>query len=544
MLHDALFSGGAIGVGVHGDPSIFMWDLAWVPFALSHHLNPLITTYQNYPDGANLMWNTSIIFPALVMTPITALVGAVESYNILSVMAITLSAWCAFLAIRRYTSRSVPAWVGGLLYGFSPYMYDQSLGHLHTSIAVFPPLALLLAHELLVRRRMPPWLLGGLAGAAAAAQLLTGEELLAITALMALVTVIVAAGVHRRTLHEYLSLHGGYVAKAALVAGGVFLVLAAVPLYVQFFGPLRVPGLLQPFNVYEASGASFVIPTPHQLIALLGRTTTPDSDAFIGIPLMLLAVAAVIWLRRERIVAVTAVVIVITMVLSLGGRLHLGTEATGIRLPWTIFNHVPVLQNVLPIRLMVFAYLGLGVLVAVFFDRTLDKPRLASRALLCSAVVAALVPLLPALPYPSARWDVPPFFTGNATARIPPDTSALVTPYLAEDPRLWQAAASLKFRTADGWEFVPGPSGPVFGEAADPLTPVLYDLGELNQPAPATISAADQQRYADDLRRRRVQTIIIGPSIGRLQLIDFFTNLLGRPPQSLGGVAVWYDVHV
>src|SRR5207244_12387971 len=75
--------------------------------------------------------------------------------------------------------------IAGLRDGFSPALIAQALGHPHVVVAVFPPVALLLGHEILVRRRMNPVVAGALAGVAAALQLLTGEELLAMTLLVA-----------------------------------------------------------------------------------------------------------------------------------------------------------------------------------------------------------------------------------------------------------------------------------------------------------------------------------------------------------------------
>ncbi len=44
--------------GGDGDPAIFIWFLRWVPFALEHGHDLLVTHHLNYPDGVNLMWNT------------------------------------------------------------------------------------------------------------------------------------------------------------------------------------------------------------------------------------------------------------------------------------------------------------------------------------------------------------------------------------------------------------------------------------------------------------------------------------------------------
>ena len=80
------------------DARLATWFLAWAPHALGHGLNPLFSASVDYPQGINLMWNTSMVFPALVLTPITAAFGPVVSYNALTTLALSLSAWCAYLA--------------------------------------------------------------------------------------------------------------------------------------------------------------------------------------------------------------------------------------------------------------------------------------------------------------------------------------------------------------------------------------------------------------------------------------------------------------
>ncbi|HAC46672.1 MAG TPA: hypothetical protein DCF65_11485, partial [Chloroflexi bacterium] len=62
-------------IGSPKDPGLFIWYLGWIPHELAQGHNPLFTDYLSYPPGVNLMWNTSTIFPALVLWPITALFG-------------------------------------------------------------------------------------------------------------------------------------------------------------------------------------------------------------------------------------------------------------------------------------------------------------------------------------------------------------------------------------------------------------------------------------------------------------------------------------
>ena len=537
MLWRSLSSGGTIAAGLHGDPSIFIWSMEWVPFALQHHLDPFVTTYQNFPAGANLLWNTSILLPAFLLAPITALFGPIESYNVLSVLAIALTSWCGYLACHRYTKRALPAWVGGLLLGFSPYMYLQSLGHLHTSIALLPPLLLLLGDELFVRQRRRPLTLGVLIGVLFAAQLLTGEELLAMSAIMGLLAVLIVAALHRNEIRSRLA----YVARASGWAAVAFALLAAVPLYVQFFGPQVVHGVLQPHDVYVARLEAFVLPTGNQLIGLPSRTATPDSDAFIGIPLIVLTLIAVAVLRKRRIVLASGILVVIVMVLSLGGHLRTTTGLTRIPLPWLVVNHIPVFDNIIPIRLMLFAYLGIAVILAVFVDTALNSTRARVRIAGCAVTVAALVPLIPTLPFPQSRWDTPAFFTDGSVNRIPEGSSVLMSPLTAPDARVWQANAALHFRTPLSWTFTPRPYGTNFGNLDEPLSAELFRLAELNDPVPV-ISPSDRTAYVAYLQDHRVQTVVVGPSVGHDHAVAFLTQLLLSPPVRTGGVDVWFMV--
>ena len=133
-------------IGSPKDPKLFVWYLGWIPHELSQGHNPLFTNYLSYPHGVNLMWNTSIIFPALLLWPVTAMFGPVVAYNVLITAGIALSAWLGFLAARRFIDGPVWCFVAGLIYGFSPALVAQALGHPHASVALFPPIALILGH--------------------------------------------------------------------------------------------------------------------------------------------------------------------------------------------------------------------------------------------------------------------------------------------------------------------------------------------------------------------------------------------------------------
>ncbi|MFZ0659899.1 MAG: hypothetical protein WAM05_14330, partial [Candidatus Binataceae bacterium] len=130
-------------IGVSTDPTAFFWFLAWWPYALSHRLNSLFTTLLWAPAGTSLAWATPIPLPAIVVAPITRLVGPVAAYNLLCLAATPAAAFCTYILCRWITGKFWPAILGGLIFGFSPYMLGQILAHVDL-VMVFPvPLAIL-----------------------------------------------------------------------------------------------------------------------------------------------------------------------------------------------------------------------------------------------------------------------------------------------------------------------------------------------------------------------------------------------------------------
>src|SRR2546425_477656 len=125
-------------IGVRGDPQLVMWFLSWTPHALTHGLNPLFTHHLNYPDGVNLMWNTLMPLAGVALWPITRVLGPVFAFNVLVTLALPISAFAAYLALLRYVTHRSAAFIGGVLYGFSPYMINQAYGHANLILAPIP----------------------------------------------------------------------------------------------------------------------------------------------------------------------------------------------------------------------------------------------------------------------------------------------------------------------------------------------------------------------------------------------------------------------
>src|SRR6476659_1716908 len=165
------------------DPGIFIWWFEWSAYAVTHAMNPLRSTYLDAPIGVSAMWNTSVPALGLVFAPITLTLGAVVSFNVACILGPPLSAWTAWLWLRRHVHDAAAA-VGGLVFGFSPFVIGQArAGHLMFTWLFLVPIILMLVEDLLWRSPRPLWPAAPLLGVVVAAQLLIGSEALLIVVL-------------------------------------------------------------------------------------------------------------------------------------------------------------------------------------------------------------------------------------------------------------------------------------------------------------------------------------------------------------------------
>jgi hypothetical protein len=534
-------------IGGHGDAEESMWYLTWAPWALLHGQNPLVTHQMGVPAGVNLMWHTPQTLTALVAWPVTAAGGPVLSYNLMMTLAPAVSAWCAHLVIRRHVPGGLPALLGGLLYGLSPYMLAHSVGHLNLTTVWVPPLMLLVLEEVLVRQRRP-WPVGGAAlGLLATCQLFISEELLASEALIAAVAAAVLAVLFRPEVGPRVA----HALRAVAVAAGVVAALGGWAIGIQFLGGHRVHGGVQPPGVYVTDLLNLVVPTDVQGLAPGWAPSVSSSftgngserNGYLGIPLIAVLVVVAVRRRDRPLVPVAALTGLAAVVLSMGPSLHVAGHRTHVPLPEALVGRLPVLANLLPGRLMLYAFLMAAVLVAVFVDEVRHSRRSAvAGGLLLGATI---VTLFPRLPFPSSPVSTPAFFTGAAVRQIPQDEVALVAPFVSspvpDDPMLWQALSGMRFRMPEGYYQGPDRQGRrIYGPAPSTTAAAMEAIWATGRAQP--LNRALRRGIAADLMAWSVRDIVVGPMPHQAEMTAFMTALTGRAPLQSGGVELWIHV--
>jgi len=524
-------------IGGGPDPMQTMWAMNWVPFALGHGSNVLFTNYVNFPSGIDMLWNQSDALPALVLWPVTAVFGSVLTYNLLTLAGIVLAAFFAYIAVRRFVPHVWPAWLAGLLYGFSPFVTGQLHGHLNLVLgAATIPMALILFDELVIRQRMRRRSLVPLLVAFGVVQFFVSQEFFVTTVIVGLVLL----GVLRVVARDDQTARTRYLLVTGAPAAGILIVLLAVPAAIQLGGSDSVSGVLHPIGRYVSDLLNLVVPTPVQLIrpapvALTASHFTGNAaewDAYLGFPLILVMAVSSIAFRHARTVTVACVMALAVTILSLGPTLHIGGQDTGVPLPWWPLAHLPVLDNILPSRLMAYTFLAASVVLAYTLSRV-------SRRNLAAAIAlgaAATIPLIPAIPANSAAVSIPAYFTSAGADALPSGVVALVVPWpSSQDAQamLWQMASGMRFRLVGGYFL--GPTAP--GSAA--LRRVV-DAMVAGQPPPR-LTNAQRAEYMGEITDSHIGVILmgLGHTANQRSIDMFFTSLLREHPRINGGVDEW-----
>ena len=143
---------------------LLRWNAENVPFTEQWWNPPFF-----FPMRGALALSEHLAGLAVIGSPVQLLGGgAVLAYNICFLASFALSAWFAFLLVRRLTGSTAAAFCGGMAYGFAPFRAGQ-LAHLQVLTSQWFPLLLLAMHGYLEdgRRRWlalaaVAWLLQGL----------------------------------------------------------------------------------------------------------------------------------------------------------------------------------------------------------------------------------------------------------------------------------------------------------------------------------------------------------------------------------------------
>ncbi|RSM45303.1 hypothetical protein DMB66_51285 [Actinoplanes sp. ATCC 53533] len=530
------------------DEAFLEWMLAHGARVVTRGSDPFFSLSQNYPDGVNMMANTSVLGISLPLAPLTLLLGPHIAFVIFLTGALAATGVCWFAVMSRgFRLSPQSSAVGAGFIAYAPSAVSHAQGHPNIVAQFLVPLLILATFRLC---RPGRWVRGGVRLAALVVwQAFINLEVLLLTA-TGLALFCAAMMVRCPTLRRSAATFARGLGVAALVVG----VVLAYPLHLLFRGPQSYQGLPSHIRAMGTDPGAFVALGRQSLggdpVSAAGLAqNAAEENTFLGWGLVLLAAAIVVWLRRRPQVIALAWVAGVAAVLSLGTRI----AGTGIPTPWAGLQQVPILESVVPTRWGMLLAPVIGILLAVACQRVWTARATADPHLrepitvaLTTILAMALIPLTPTALPTAPKDPTPGFISAGLWRDYLGEDRSLVTLPLPDnrypDPIRWSASAGPSLRIARGYFLGPSEesgTGPASFSAPTRPTDVYFARLRYGGPPALFTSELGRADLLDDLRYWRAGVIVVArqPNDGLLR--DAMTRLLSRDAVWVAGVWIW-----
>ena len=547
--------------GDNQDADQATWFVRYAATAVRHFRLPALETLaMNAPHGVNLMWNTSFLLPGIVVSPVTLLFGPQVALTTLLVIGFAGSAAAMFYVLRRWHASTLAAALGGALYGFSPALVNSGIGHYALVLAMLLPL---IADRVLriVTGQGSPVRNGLWLGLLVAAQLFISEESLVDTVIATVILVAVLALSRPREVLARIRPTVTGLACGAILA----LALGARALWVQFHGVsaggAAATVIINYQHVLTNLGTlpySFVNPASTVLLHTHGTGVIannypqpmPEYLAYLGVPMIILLLVAIVYFWRHLPIRVAGITCVLLEWLGMGSRYRPDvTTLPGYLLPWRLLEHLPVISGMVPDRLCILADAAAAAVLAFSLDLARSgqvAPFSRWRHGAGIAIALAVFALLPLVPAPYLTTPVTPLPVGwratfAALHLAPADRVLLVPfPYSGTSPTMrWQADTGKPVTMIGGDFIAPDQSARGSRAGRSAMTDTTYYINYLYDPAqqpPYPAPSAAEVR--GDLAMWK-PAAVVAVATPRSPLGRYLIGLFGQPTTRHGQVLGW-----
>jgi hypothetical protein len=177
-----------------------------------------------------------------------------------------------------------------------------------------------------------------------------------------------------------------------------------------------------------------------------------ENGAYLGPALVTLIGSYTLRSWHQKEARLLLMVLAVVFIASLGPKLYVADHPT-IALPWSLVTtYLPVLNIALPARFMLFGWLIIGMIAAIWCKRTNGVPARSKLALAMLSIIF-LMPDPLWLRRAISKVDTPQFFSGGLYGHyIRPGENILIIPYArGGGSMLWQAEVRMGFRMAGGY---------------------------------------------------------------------------------------------
>ncbi len=526
--------------GMGFDPLFFIWCLYWLPFALRHHLNFFVTKYMWAPQGINLLWANQIPALSFIFSPLTLLFGPIVSNNLIAIISPVLSSFFAYILIKYLAKSRLAGFIGGYLYGFSPYTFAFNADMNLYFICLMPLIVYLFFLKYDGKIKTATYIIT--TSVLMGIEFLISPEIFATMILFGILSIIVSLFLfinERVKLYKML-----YYSALSLF---ISFVLISPFIYNMLITMNNIPQYIMPPDIYSVNLINMIIPAP--IIFLGGAFFMKESfrlfqtASYIGIPLIVIIILYAIKEWKNKRGKFLVIMLSVALLFSLGPFLHLTAVSTKIPMPWSVFSKLPFIGKALPLRLMLYSYLIIAV-ISGFFVTSLDKNKVLNYLL----IIIAIFFIIPTQFYFDGNAHMPSFFLNGYYKRyIKKNSNVLILPFSNFGYSLaYQAYSRFYFRLAGGY--------PVSVPESYTKNPAMNIL--LNFPAPdlKNVNKSVADSFKHFISSHNISDIIVvrsksayqpGSGSGNFRPYKAYKSILSvlnvRPVKFYG--VVLYEVH-
>jgi hypothetical protein len=519
------------------DPNLFIWLWQWWPYAVTHGINPLVSNQIGAPTGYNLAaWTTITPSAALLMWPLTALLGPITSYNVTLLLAPPTAAWAAFVLTRRLTGRFWASLLAGSIYGFNLYELAHDLaGQLCVSVTLlFPLLAYLVLlwwEGTLGRTGFMIW-----TAVALALEFYTFTEGFFDLTMVIAAALVIGFAVAGRAARRTVARLAGFIAISYLGA----IVLVSPYLLDELLN--QPAGLTRNSPHFSMPLSALVVPLADRLWGLPSLSDFSRNHpavGYVGIPLLVLLIVFAVRTWSSKVTRLLVIMFVVIVALSIGSGLDLSGKPV-FSLPWSGLWNLPIASSVETERFILFGFLVLAIVLALWLAAPArSRPLLAARwglavlglaAIYANQMTFAEVVVTPppayteAVPSLQQADTLPAFFTDGLYKRyLTPGETVVVLSHRGNAGMLFQAYTDFYFRVAGGF----------INASLTPFSAVPRPVALLSYPTPAR-----RQLFLDYVQTAGVGAIIVERAWSEEWMYSFGPTF-GMQGTTVGGVTIY-----
>jgi hypothetical protein len=126
----------------NGDAGVYVWNL-WVfrhEIVANHRLPFLTSEILALSPAVPLALHNYTTFANVLAFPLIPLLGVVKTFNVLVLASGVMSGYAMYFYARKRTCDALASWLGGLLFGFSPFMSARAAEHFSLTLAAPLPI--------------------------------------------------------------------------------------------------------------------------------------------------------------------------------------------------------------------------------------------------------------------------------------------------------------------------------------------------------------------------------------------------------------------